>query len=112
MSLAPELRRLLMDGPHPKDKSLLRYGGPASVRAAWARHRQELIDSCKPGRRPWGLWLLQIGVKQRPTEAGELKLIRQLELYRDEKERAYVEQRLEELVRLQRTRRQPHRRVV
>ena len=62
MALSPELRKLLLDGPNPNDKSksLLRFGGPASVRAAWSRHRQELIESCERGHRPWAYWLLQV----------------------------------------------------
>ena len=64
----------------------------------WHKHRRELLDSCGPGRRPWAYWSLEKGMKFKPTgEAGELRLIRQLELYRDDAEQAYVERRLAEI---------------
>ena len=98
--LSDALRNLLLHGPGrpPSHANFVRYGGTATIRAAWARHRQELIDLCEPGRRPWAYWMLELVLKQRPTEAGELRLIRQLELDRDERERAYVVRRLAEIV--------------
>ena len=111
MSLPPELRSLLLNGPGRLHYEPLRYGGSAVIRAAWGRHKAELIAACKPGTRPWAFWRFQPGVLMPAGEVGELRAIKKLELYRDESERLYVERRLEELVRLQRTRRQPHRRV-
>ena len=111
MFLPPALRSLLLNGPGPSHYDPLRYGGSAVVRAAWGRHKAELIASCKPGSRPWAFWRIQLGVPKPAGEAGELRAIKQLEFYRDEDERLYVERRLEELVRVAATRRQPHRRV-
>ena len=111
MSLPPALRSLLLNGPGPSHYDPLRNGGSAVVRVAWGRHKAELIAACKPGSRPWAFWRFQLGILKPAGEAGELRAIKRLELYRDESERLYVERRLEELVRLQRTRRQPHRRV-
>ena len=71
MSLTAELKKLLLSGPNPNDKSnsLLRFGGPATVRVQWMKHRVELIASCKLGHRPWAYWLIEKRLKQRP--AGE-----------------------------------------
>src|SRR6476661_5665174 len=60
--MSPELRELLLRGPvgHPPTQTtMLRYGGAAHVRAQWHRHRQQLLDACPPGRRPWGLWAIE-----------------------------------------------------
>ena len=108
MSLPPELRKLLMDGPDPYDKGkgLIRYGGPASVLVARRRHREELMAACPTGKRPYAFWMVERRLKQRPGgEVGELRAIRQFELYRDEEERAYVERRLAEIMAGIRTRR-------
>ena len=97
MSLPPALRSLLLNGPGPSHYDPLRYGGSAVVRAAWGRHKAELLASCKPGCRPWALWRIQLGIPTPAGEAGELRAIKKLELYRDEDERAYVDRRLEEI---------------
>ena len=55
--LSIEMRELLLNGPNKPPAhqyNLLRYGGTATVRAAWHRHRQELLDACEPGRRAFG----------------------------------------------------------
>ena len=75
----------------------MRYGGSAVVHAAWGRHKAELIAACKPGCRPWAFWRLQLGILKPAGEVGQLRLIRKLELYRDEDERTYVERRLAEI---------------
>ena len=64
----------------------------------WRRHREELIAACNPGHRPWAFYMLELGLPQRPAgEAGELRLIKKLELYRDDAEKAYVLERLKEI---------------
>ena len=61
----------------------------------WRRHRQELLDACPPGKPPYGYWMVEKRLKQRPAgEAGELRLIKQLDLYRDHAEREFVQKRL------------------
>ena len=99
MVLSPVLRSLLLNGPGggPSHYDPLRYGGAAVVRAAWGRHRAELIAACKPGTRPWALWRIELGIQKPAGEAGQLRLIKRLALYRDEDERAYVDRRLEEI---------------
>ena len=69
MSLPPVLRALLLNGPgkSPCHYHPLRCGGSAVVRAAWGRHRAELIAACKPGARPWAFWKIQLGI---PKPAG------------------------------------------
>jgi hypothetical protein len=68
--------------------------GSAVVRAAWGRHKAELIAACKPGTRPWAFWRIQLGIPKPAGEAGELRLIKQLDLYRDDAEREFVQKRL------------------
>ena len=47
------------------------------------------------GKRPWGYWLIEQGLKHHPAgEAGELRLDQQLDLYRDDAEREFVQKRL------------------
>jgi hypothetical protein len=76
----------------------LRFGGPATVRVQWMKHRVELIASCKLGHRPWAYWLIEKRLKQRPAgEAGELRAIRTLQAYRDDTERKLVHRRLAEI---------------
>ena len=72
-----------------------RLGGAATVRVQWKRHRQELLDACPMGWRCWGFWQIEMGLLHQPAgEAGELRLIKQLDLYRDEAEREFVQKRL------------------
>jgi hypothetical protein len=100
MSLSPELRRLLVDGPDSNDKrnGLLRFGGTATVRVQWRKHRAELMSSCEAGHRPWAFWMLDCGRRYRPPgEVGELKAIRDLDAYRSDSERRYVLKRLSEI---------------
>ena len=112
MSLPPALRSLLLNGPGSSHYDPMRYGGAAVIRAAWGRHKAELIAACRPGTRPWALWRIEFGIHQKPAgEAGELRLIKKLELYRDETEKAYVLERLEEItagIRAARELRQEH----
>ena len=59
------------------------------------KHRVELIASCKLGHRPWAYWLIEQGLEQRPAgEAGELRMIRKLDLDRDADEKEFVQKRL------------------
>ena len=97
MFLSPALRSLLLNGPGPSHYDPVRYGGSAVVHAAWGRHKAELIAACKPGSRPWAFWRIELGILKPAGEAGELRAIKKLELYRDGDERAYVDRRLEEI---------------
>jgi hypothetical protein len=46
-----------------------------------------------------GFWMIERRLKARPAgEAGELRMIRALEIYRDDRERAFVNRRLGELL--------------
>ena len=97
--LSDEMRAFLVSGPHPKKKKkakvLLDLGGSAHVRVEWRRHRQELLDACPMGKRPWAFWMIERGLAHYPAgEAGELRAIRTLQCYRDEAERRYVLERL------------------
>ena len=68
------------------------------MRVAWRKHRDELLEACPPGRRPWGYWMVERWLKQRPAgEAGELRAIRTLQAYRDDTEREIVCRRLSEI---------------
>ena len=54
-----------------------------------------LCAACPPGRRPYGYWMVERRLNQRPAgEAGELRLIRQLDLYRDAAKKEFVQKRL------------------
>jgi hypothetical protein len=98
MSLTEVQRAYLLNGGSHRDV-LKAFNGSASLWVAWRKHRDELMAACAVGRRPWGYWLLEKGLKCKPAgEASELRLIRQLDLYRDADEKAYVEQRLGEIV--------------
>ena len=93
----------LRSTPHLFITTLLKF---TQLLVAWRRHRAELLEACPPGRRPWGFWMVERRLKHRPGgEVGELRAIRQFELYRDEEERVYVEQRLAEIMEGIRTRR-------
>ena len=98
MALTPALRAFLVSGPHPKKKkakALLDLGGSAHVRVEWRRHRQELLDACPMGKRPWAFWMIEQGLSHQPQgERGELRLIRQFDLYRDDAEKEFVRKRL------------------
>ena len=99
--LSDELRAFLLHGPSScsnRERDTLRHGGAATVLVQWRRHREELLDDCAPGRRPWGYWMLERRFRQRPAgELGELRAISQLCLYRDAAEVEYVERRMREL---------------
>jgi hypothetical protein len=106
--LTPELRKLLMDGPHLNDraKNLVRFGGAATVLVQWRRHRAELLEACPPGKRPWAFWMLDKHFRQRPAgEIGELRAIRTLQAYRDDTEREIVCRRLATIAEEMHTRR-------
>jgi hypothetical protein len=97
MALTSEMREFFLKGPQgqKKDKALLAFGGAATVRVQWRRHRDELMSSTPMGKRPWGYWMIEQGLSHHPMgERGELRLIKQLDLYRDEAERRYVLERL------------------
>ena len=101
LSLTPEMRAFLLHGPRAKsklDRDTIRHGGAATVLVQWRRHREELLDACPPGRRPWAYWMVERRFERRPSgELGELRAISQLCLYRDAAEVEYVERRLREL---------------
>jgi hypothetical protein len=96
--LSPALRAFLVSGPHPKKKkakALLDLGGSAHVRVEWRRHRQELLDACPMGKRPWAFWMIEQGLSHHPSgERGELRAIRTLGCYRDDVEKEFVRKRL------------------
>ena len=57
-----------------KAKVLLDLGGSAHVRVEWRRHRQELLDACPMGKRPWAFWMIERGLSHYPAgERGELR---------------------------------------
>ena len=98
--LSDEMREFFLKGPHgqKKDKALLAFGGAATVRVQWRRHRDELMSSTPMGKRPWAYWMIEQGLSHLPQgERGELCLIRQFELYRDDTEREFVRKRLAEI---------------
>ena len=89
MSVPPALRSLLLNGPGPSHYDPVRYGGSAVVHAAWGRHKAELIAACKPGVSPLGIlaapaWDPEACRRGRTS----CRLIRKLELYRDEEQTA------------------------
>jgi hypothetical protein len=99
--LTERQRCYLLHGPganeHKRDV-LKAFDGPCALLVKWRRHRQELLDACPPGKRPWGYWLIEKRLKQRPAgEAGELRTIRMLGCYRNDAERRYVLRRLSEI---------------
>ena len=97
--LTEKQREYLMHGPPSHEQARAgryrTFEGPCQVLVAWRRHRQELLDACPPGKPPYGYWMVEKRLKQRPAgEAGELRLIKQLDLYRDHAEREFVQKRL------------------
>jgi hypothetical protein len=98
--LSPELRRFLVFGPQGQRKAqaVIANGGPATVRVAWRRHRQELLDACPMGKRCWAFWMIEQGLSHLPAgERGELRAIRTLGCYRDDAEKEFVQKRLAEI---------------
>ena len=96
--LSDQLREFLVSGPHKKQRkaqAMLAFGGAATVRVAWRRHRQELLDACPMGKRPWAFWMIEQGLSHLPHgERGQLRAIRALQAYRDDAEREFVLKRL------------------
>lgn len=85
----------LRSTPHLFITTLLKF---TQLLVAWRRHRAELLEACPPGRRPWGFWMVERRLRQHPAgEIGQLRAIRDLEIYRDEAEKAYVLERLGEI---------------
>ena len=101
MALTPRQRAYLLEGPGPNESRhdvLRAFDGPCALIVAWRRVRAEFMAACPPGRRPYGYWLVERRLKAQPAgEAGELRAIRDLELYRDDAEREYVHRRLAEI---------------
>ena len=104
--LSPELRELLLngsDGHPPKQQTIIRLGGAATLLVQWRRHRQELLDACPAGRRPWGFWAIEKRLKVVPRDdIGQARAIRTLQLYRDDAEKAIVHRRLDAVVQARR----------
>ena len=101
MSLSAEQRELLLNGPgvngHRHDL-IKAFDGSASLWVAWRRHRQELLDLCPHGRRPYGYWLVEETLPFVPRdEAAQLRAIRAADGYRSDAERRYVVKRLAEI---------------
>ena len=95
--LSDKMREFLLNGPQgqKKDKALLALGGSAHVRVAWRRHREDLMRSTPMGKRCWAFWMIERGLIHHPAgEAAQLRLIKQLDLYRDDTEREFVQKRL------------------
>ena len=96
--LSDQLREFLVSGPHKKQRkaqAMLAFGGAAHVRVQWRRHRDELMSSTPMGKRPWAFWMIERGLSHQPQgERGELRLIKQLDLYRDAAEKEFVQKRL------------------
>ena len=56
------------------------------------------------GRRCWAFWMIEQGLKHPPSgERGELKLIKQLDLCRDDAEKEFVQKRLAVIISEQRS---------
>ena len=94
------MRKLLLSGPQGqhKAKAVLDLGGAATVRVQWRRHRDELMSSTPMGKRPWGFWMIEQGLSHQPAgDAGELRAIKNLGLYRSDAEREFVQKRAAEL---------------
>ena len=100
------MREFLLNGPQgqKKAKALLATGGAAHVRVQWRRYRDELMNSTPMGKRCWAFWMIEKGLAHLPAgERGELKLIREVDLYRDDAEREHVHRRLSEIAAEQRS---------
>jgi hypothetical protein len=98
--LSDGLRDFLLNGPHGQKKAqaVLAFGGAAHVRVQWRRHRDELMATMPPGKRPWAFWMIERGLSHQPAgERGELRLIRQFDLYRSDSEKEFVRKRLAEI---------------
>jgi hypothetical protein len=108
MALKPELHELLLNGPTnaQKHNGFVKFGGICTLRVLWRKHREELLKACGPGRRPWGFRYLEKHLRQLPSgEAGELRQIRTMQCYTDDKEREIVHRRLNAIVEQQRQQR-------
>ena len=98
--LSDGLRDFLLYGPQGqhKAKAVLDNGGAAHVRVQWRRHRAELMAAAPMGKRPWDYWMIEQGLEHLPQgERGQLRLIRDLDLYRDDAEKEFVQKRLAEI---------------
>ena len=92
---------MLLHGPSGwgKKKDFVKgFDGPCQIITAWRRHRDELMAAGPMCKRPYAFWMVERRLKQRPAgEAGELRLIKQLDLYRDDAEKEFVLRRLSEI---------------
>jgi hypothetical protein len=98
--LSDEMRAFLVSGPQKQKRAqaVLALGGSAHVRVAWRRHREDLMRSTPMGKRCWAFWMIERGLIHQPAgEAAQLRLIKQLDLYRDDAEREFVRKRLAEI---------------
>ena len=58
MSLTPEQRELLLNGPSgcgKKHDVVKAFGGPCQIITAWRKHRAELMAACPMGKRPYAV---------------------------------------------------------
>ena len=96
--LSEAQREMLLHGPSgwgKKQDVVKVFGGPCQIITAWRRHRAELMAATPMGKRPYAFWMVESRLKQRPAgEAGELRLIKQLDLYNSAAEREFVQKRL------------------
>jgi hypothetical protein len=115
MTLSPEMHSLLMDGCRPGASTkvaVLRLGGAATLLVQWKRHREELLAACPAGRRPWAFWAIEKRFRVIPrSDVDQARAIRTLGIYRDDREKAIVHRRLDEVVRNRRAVREAHRSV-
>ena len=107
MPFTPEQRSFLLDGPAENERKRYPFDGPCQLRVAWSKNRDELMASCPDGRRPFGYWMVERRLKQKPPgELGQLRAIRTLNLYRSDAERRYVLRRIAEIAQGMHSRRQ------
>jgi hypothetical protein len=101
-----EQREFLQSGPriHPATESgIIRLGGVATLTVLWRRHRAELMAAAPAGTRPYGFWKLERRFKHAPRDlTAQARLIRTLNLYANDAEKAIVHRRLDAVVQARR----------